>query len=308
MAHTGTISKCFATGNLNITGSSIGSYAGGFIGVYYNGQSSDCYSRVETTNGISGGWVSNFTYSATPGNEPTRCYSAGVLTPGAASAISGFTSENSANLQDCFWDYELAGVVTDGAVSNSGTLANAETTANMKIEATFLAQSWDFVTVWAIDSSLNDGYPYLIDLPPIIEEPEEPPTIGPDTEPEVTEQIDNPLRFILYDSEDFIIPQYNTVLETHPTDLGQPDVEKLIDFIDLDYKGDGGNLILYLDDEEINSWIIPSSTKRTIKRFYLPLSKRYPKQMMNLRITSSASNLYIYNIEIDFMPQKRQNA
>lgn len=56
-----------------------------------------------------------------------------------------------------FWDTE-----TSGQSTSVGGLG--KTTAEMKTQSTFT--DWDFSTVWAINPTINEGYPYLRNNPP----------------------------------------------------------------------------------------------------------------------------------------------
>ena len=69
------------------------------------------------------------------------------------------------NHQDCFWDEDISTT----AQSSSGT---GKTTTEMKDIDTYtdtatvgLDEAWDFTNIWAIDSEINDGYPYFIPPP-----------------------------------------------------------------------------------------------------------------------------------------------
>ena len=64
---------------------------------------------------------------------------------------------------DSFWDTETSGMETsDGGVGH--------TTSWMTTEANFVNAGWNFTTIWAIDSAINDGYPYFLWIPqPVVE-------------------------------------------------------------------------------------------------------------------------------------------
>ncbi|GAH55595.1 unnamed protein product, partial [marine sediment metagenome] len=73
--------------------------------------------------------------------------------------LGGFCSWSDDIIADCFWDTQTSGQVT----SDGGT---GKTTAEMKTKATFTDVDWDFETIWAICSGINDGYPCLVDVTP----------------------------------------------------------------------------------------------------------------------------------------------
>ncbi|MBN1499410.1 MAG: DUF4959 domain-containing protein [Spirochaetes bacterium] len=61
-------------------------------------------------------------------------------------------------MSNCFWDTEIFNT----NVQNGGT---GKTTAEMTQQSTYT--NWDFTSVWAIDSNINNGYPYLRNNPPV---------------------------------------------------------------------------------------------------------------------------------------------
>ena len=76
------------------------------------------------------------------------------------------------NLQTPIRSGGLVGMNEGGTVSNSyynGETAfkydsgkgDRKTTSEMKTESTFTDAGWDFTTIWNIDGTANDGYPFL---------------------------------------------------------------------------------------------------------------------------------------------------
>ncbi len=169
----GTISKCFATGNV-VGGDDVNGGFAGFVGVatidqcYATGAVSgdrlnggfvgysagagaitNCYARgTVTSSGQYGGGFAGFNDN---GFTIDDCYSTGAVS--AASSAGGFCGTNqAATITNCFWDTETSGQAT----SDGGT---GKTTAQMKTKATFTDAGWNFITIWYITSSINDGYP-----------------------------------------------------------------------------------------------------------------------------------------------------
>ena len=77
--------------------------------------------------------------------------------------------ENS-TITDSFYDATTSGQSDTGSWCSPSCKGTAKTTPEMKTKATFtdttttgLSTSWDFDTIWNIDTSgtINDGYPYL---------------------------------------------------------------------------------------------------------------------------------------------------
>jgi len=125
------------------------SYVGGLVGdLEYSGSITDSYALadVEATDSVCGGLVGYGTQVSID-----TSYAAGLVT---TPSFAGGLVANGDNLfvEDCYYDEQVAGVSGNGW----GTPKN---TFEMKDRTTF--EGWDFDTVWAIDSGVNEGYPYL---------------------------------------------------------------------------------------------------------------------------------------------------
>lgn len=156
------VENCYSTGNV-----SGGNYSAGFAGYTHRADLTNCYARgdiyaPEGNNiaGLTGKlWVSNL----------ENCYSTGIVTASeSANYIGGLNAQTLiGNIINCFWDRETSSQTTS-ADGGAG-----ETTKNMTTQSTFTNAGWDFVgeldngneEIWAIDPSINDGYPYLANLP-----------------------------------------------------------------------------------------------------------------------------------------------
>jgi len=83
------------------------------------------------------------------------CYSKGVVTNGmgliGASDASG---EGGSIILSSYWDYE-----TSGQFFSQG--GDFKSTSQMKTQSTY--SGWDFTDTWTMESTTNDGYPYLQD-------------------------------------------------------------------------------------------------------------------------------------------------
>jgi hypothetical protein len=174
-----TISNCYSTGTLNGF-----QYVGGLVGEQYNHPMSSCYSTCNvkgaaTCAGLIGhGYNSSISNCYSRGsvtrvagyNNPdfggfagyvnacsiNTSYSTGYIsvTDGTALTTSGFLPLNSGGTYNAnFYDTETSGQA-------SSLFATGQTTANMKINTTFLSVGWDYNT-WNMDTEINDGYPYL---------------------------------------------------------------------------------------------------------------------------------------------------
>lgn len=90
------------------------------------------------------------------------------------------------------------------------------------------------------------------------------------------------------------------------TDLGVPDVDKLINFVDVDYEG-AFNLTFQFDGVTTHTFYFDDvSILRTQVWEDFPLSKRIGFRKLKMSITASDSNTKIYSIEIDFDVLRRR--
>ncbi len=148
----GTISECFTSGAVSAE-----YICGGLVGRSLGADIDNCYSASDVDGiGYAGGLVGSITNGGI-----TDCYSTGAVD--GTFYIGGLLSENlECDVTNSFWD-----VTTSGQSSSEG--GTGKTTAQMRTQSTFTSAGWDFVgetvngseDIWTIDSSLNDGYPYL---------------------------------------------------------------------------------------------------------------------------------------------------
>lgn len=124
---------------------------GGLIGANQNSSVQDCYSRGSLEGkDIVGGLIGSFSADFLL----TNCYSSTtVKSENRAGALVG-TAFNTTCGINSFWDSDVLGVLYGNSYCGTG-----KTTAEMKTESTYT--DWDFNTIWDIDGSTNDGYPFL---------------------------------------------------------------------------------------------------------------------------------------------------
>jgi len=142
------VDNCYCTGDVSASSSNY--YTGGFIGYARGGNIDNCYSK-SSVNGYNytGGFIgynNSYTYV-------NNSYSTGLVN-GNSGDVGGFSSGNNGTINDCFWDTE-----TSGQEANVG--GTGLTTAEMQTQSTFTDAGWDFIDIWLIDGSNNDGYAYL---------------------------------------------------------------------------------------------------------------------------------------------------
>lgn len=135
------ISNCYAVGN--VIGDDGSVYIGGLAG----------YQNIEFGNATI-----------------LDSYSAGQVTAGTNSNfLGGFIGYCGEAVFNSFWDVEASGLI-EGAGNSSNVELAGKTTAEMKTRSTFTSAGWDFLgetqngteDVWAINSNINGGYPYLL--------------------------------------------------------------------------------------------------------------------------------------------------
>lgn len=114
-----------------------------------------------------GGLVGEADYNS----EITNSYSTGTASSdGNAGGLIGNARETT-SISYSFWDKETSGFPyacgwQEGALEcDHPTRAQGKTTVDMKNKASFTtdlgANSWDFTTIWNIDGTTNDGYPFF---------------------------------------------------------------------------------------------------------------------------------------------------
>lgn len=137
----GTVSYCYATGNIDANNG-----VGGLVGWNVNGTISNSYSTSSVLgNKLIGGLVGDNGHGTI-----SNCYSAGVVdgNDDTGGLIGG---DHDGTITNCFWDTESSGQ------SSSDGPEVGKSTADMKKESTFT--NWDFVEIWNIGE--NQTYLYL---------------------------------------------------------------------------------------------------------------------------------------------------
>jgi hypothetical protein len=128
MGFSGRISNSYSTGA--VTGES---NVGGLIGNNWNGNISNSYSTGRVTgNGEVGGLVGNNI----------------AISNWDGSIIYG-------DIYYSYYDSQTSG-------QNDADKGSDKTTAEMKLQSTFI--NWNFEEIWGINSTINDGYPYLLNI------------------------------------------------------------------------------------------------------------------------------------------------
>ena len=160
-----TIENCYATGDVTASG------AGGLIGFCSYILIKNCYATGDVTaSGTAGGLIGFWSHDVDRPIE--NCYATGDVTASdnAGSLIGdgrdmydGSDSENLSRLNSCY-TYEAQKIQRFDSNGNyigakTNDLGKPLTSAQMKDKSSFIG--WDFVNVWDIDPSVNNGYPFL---------------------------------------------------------------------------------------------------------------------------------------------------
>lgn len=161
------IEQCYSTGTVQGT-----SNVGGLVGSLYNARVINSYSTGNLEETL--GWRSNlwerqdmFRYfggltGTSGGVEIINCYSAGEVAGAPYDnypqvEYKGFLGSPDSSyyfndVTSSYFDSDKS-----GRNDNYGT---PKTTAEMKQQSTF--NLWDFTDIWGIESSFNEGYPFLL--------------------------------------------------------------------------------------------------------------------------------------------------
>lgn len=88
-------------------------------------------------------------------------------------------------------------------------------------------------------------------------------------------------------------------------DLGEPSIDKLLNFVDVDYEGTF-TLSILTDNITLTTLIFTDKATRGTVWRSIPLTDRKPFQKLEMWASSFTSDTKIYSIEIDFDVLKRR--
>ncbi|OAO89079.1 hypothetical protein AXX17_ATUG04700 [Arabidopsis thaliana] len=168
----GLISKSFVTGS--VTGRS--SQVGGLVGYNYYGTVSYSFATAQVTGagnnvgGLTGNNYGEISSSFSTANVTgtgnnvgglsgansgtiSNSYATGNVT-GTGSNVGGLTGNNIGTIDYSYYDSDSTGQSDTGK-------GIGQTTIQMKMQSTYADSSWDFANTWGINSTRNNGYPYL---------------------------------------------------------------------------------------------------------------------------------------------------
>jgi hypothetical protein len=144
-------------GNRNQFGGLVGRIQGGLI------ENTFARGRVYGNNRV-GGLVGEML----SGSSVVNSYSTGEVNPSAGQA-GGLIGRNAGeSISNSFWDNQTSAWPNVGVGQGTTTGATGKTTSEMLTQSTFTNAGWDFNNIWSMDPAINDGYPYLIPIPPVV--------------------------------------------------------------------------------------------------------------------------------------------
>jgi hypothetical protein len=150
-----TISNTYAIGNI------IGSAAGGIVGKGQSGGSSlydgkitisNAYFKGNITGNYGAGGIVGYGYNSYK-FAISNIYFIGEITSdgGHAGSLIGFSDGSTIDVTNSFYNSNLA----------SSQYGISKTTGEMQNILTYIGRNWDFTSIWAMDSTIEDGYPFL---------------------------------------------------------------------------------------------------------------------------------------------------
>ena len=152
------IVNCYNTGSLNCIVEGAWGYIGGVVGSNQNSVMVNCFSvdgSIEVTSEtierlVAGGIVGDI-FNATI----TNCYYDNELT-GTASTTDGTRVVGLSNLMKVESNFTSESFSDSDGTSHSWSIEPVQGSSTIQTK-------WDFENTWGIDSSINNGYPYLLE-------------------------------------------------------------------------------------------------------------------------------------------------
>lgn len=145
----GTIRSCVYNGSVKLPTSDPydSHYSAGFA-VYNSGTIENCYSaaQIAAENSTQG-----FIYSNEDGGTIKNCYSASTRANSGLLSF-GFCYQNHGTIESCYYNSDTAG-------SDQRPIGTPVSSLAMLLPSTYAG--WDLDSVWDMDDSVNNGYPYL---------------------------------------------------------------------------------------------------------------------------------------------------
>ncbi|HEY1613387.1 MAG TPA: hypothetical protein VGF97_06830 [Rhizomicrobium sp.] len=161
--NSGMVEQSFASGTISGGDAPIG----GFAGVNYGGTLLGCYA-LGSVNGQDGASAGGFLGSNSNNGKISEAYSIGNVSNaggGYTGGFLGFDDTSAGNIHSAYWDTDTSGINNQdqgaGNIPNDPGITGL-TSAQLQ---TGLPRGFK-KKVWSEDVNINDGFPYLLALPP----------------------------------------------------------------------------------------------------------------------------------------------
>ena len=130
-------------------------YVGGLVGASYS-SITNCYAQGDVVSGYYVGGLAGYN-----GSTIKNCYAVGAI-KSSSGRHGGLVGSNGNSVEASYYNADTSG-------QSDSDKGEPLTTLEMKTATTYIG--WDFSEVWAIDASINNGYPYLRDVVPVSAQP-----------------------------------------------------------------------------------------------------------------------------------------
>ncbi len=138
----------------NATITSSGKNVGGICGQAESIPLENCYNTGKISGVSNVGGIAGYNMMII-----TNSYSTASISGSICGGLVGYQEEMMTTVDNCIWNSDTISTgIASG--SNSGT-SYGKTTAEMKIQTTYMALGWDFTSIWSVDENINNGYSYL---------------------------------------------------------------------------------------------------------------------------------------------------
>ena len=106
--------------------------------------------------------------------------------------------------------------------------------------------------------------------------------------------------------EGTLVPSYyDGYLETNNSDLSEPNIDKLINYLEIDFQGRLDTLV-YSDGNLLYTFNTDNASVRTTNFLHMPLSLRKAFQKIRLVFQTTTPNTKLYGVEVDFSILKKR--
>ena len=114
----------------------------------------------------------------------------------------------------------------------------------------------------------------------------------------------------LTDDKLYVMDPYDSTtpvgyVQTNESDLGEPSVDKMINYIYFDYVG-RFDITFYNGDVPLATVTAPQTDTRRVGQLYMPLEARKPFQKLKIVIQTKIIGSEMYGMELNFGAMKRR--